>query len=115
LAILLGGFALDGCRSRHSPQDTYDELRQKTRRGELDAALREADQAYREYSGKNAEWAWRFRVQKAHILVLRGSTNAAIELLTENLPASLASSDVAVRRHMVLGLAHDFSQQFDQA
>ncbi len=115
MAILLGGFALDGCRSRHSPQDTYDELREKTRRGELDAALREADQAYREYSGKNAEWAWRFRVQKAHILVLRGSTNAAIELLTENLPASLASSDVAVRRHMVLGLAHDFSQQFDQA
>src|SRR5260370_27451900 len=115
LGILLCGFALAGCRSTRSPQDTYNELRQRTRRGELDAALREADQAYREYFGKSAEWAWRFRVQKAHILVLRGSTNAAIELLTENLPASLASSDIALPPHMILALPPSFSTQFDQA
>lgn len=86
-----------------------------TRRGQLDAALRESDQAFRQYSGKSMEWAWRFRVQKAHILLLRGSVKAAIELLDECLPSSLATSDVAVRQKMILGLAHEFSQQYDQA
>jgi CHAT domain-containing protein len=86
-----------------------------TRRGQLDAALRESDQAVRRYSGKSVEWAWRFRVQKAHVLLLRGSVKAAIELLNEGLPSSLATSDVAVRQKMILGLAHEFSQQYDQA
>jgi CHAT domain-containing protein len=54
-------------------------------------------------------------VQKAHILVLRGSTKAALELLSEDLPSSLATSDIAVRQKLVVGLAHEFSQQFDVA
>jgi CHAT domain-containing protein len=85
------------------------------RRGELDAALRDSDEAYHRYYGKSTEWAWRFRVLKAHTLVLRGSTRAAIDLLGENLPSSLATSDIAVRQKLVMGLAHEFSQQFDVA
>jgi CHAT domain-containing protein len=81
----------------------------------LDAALAQADRAYAEWSSRNVDWGWRFRVQKAHILVLKGSANAAIQLLREDLPPTLATSEVAVRRSWVLGLAHDFSQQFDDA
>jgi CHAT domain-containing protein len=93
----------------------YAEIQRKTRFGELDAALAQADRAYREWSSRDVEWAWRFRVEKAHILVLKGGASAAIQLLSENVPSFLATSDVAARRSLVLGLAHDFSQQFDQA
>jgi tetratricopeptide (TPR) repeat protein len=93
----------------------YAQVLRKTRFGQTDAALAQADRAYSEWSTRNVEWAWRFRVEKAHILVLKGSANAAIQLLSEDIPSVLATSDVAVRRCWVLGLAHDFTQQFEQA
>jgi len=84
--------------------------------GEYDIALQEADRAYQEYSrANNIEWAWRFRVLKAQVLVQRGSLSESLELLNEDLPASLRNSDVAVRRRMEQGLAHDFSHQYDKA
>ena len=90
-------------------------MREEARRGELDAALADADRAFQGYAKTDIEWAWRFRVQKAHILVLRGSLNDALQLLNDALPPSLDRSDTAVRRRMVQGLAHDFSQQFNEA
>jgi CHAT domain-containing protein/Tfp pilus assembly protein PilF len=81
----------------------------------LDPALNEADQAYRKYSKKNAELAWRFRVLKAQILVLRGSNEEALSLLSEDLPPQLANTEVAVRRKMVQGLACDYSQRYASA
>ncbi|MGH9756749.1 MAG: hypothetical protein ACRD4M_03360, partial [Candidatus Acidiferrales bacterium] len=90
-------------------------MRQKSQRGDLDGALREADQAAREYSSGNTEWSWRFRVLKAQILVLRGSPQDALILLKDPLPDSLHTTDVAVRQQMVLGLSHDFLQQYDEA
>ncbi len=91
-------------------------VRDEMRRGEFDAALRDVDRAYREYTKRNDSlWGWRFRVQKAHVLVVRGSFNDALHLIQEEPPALLARSDVPVRRKMVQGIAYDFSQQFDEA
>jgi CHAT domain-containing protein len=84
--------------------------------GNYDLALQEVDRAYQKYSRTNkVEWAWRFRVLKAQILLQRGALSESLHLLDETLPAALRFSDVAVRRRMVQGLAHDFSQQFDKA
>ena len=77
--------------------------------------MAQSDRGCREWSSRNEEWGWLFRVEKAHILVLKGSASAAIQLLSENLPSALSTSEVAVRRSLVLGLAHDFSQQFGDA
>jgi CHAT domain-containing protein/Tfp pilus assembly protein PilF len=81
----------------------------------LDPALNEADEAYRKYSKKNIDLAWRFRVLKAQILVLRGSNEEALALLSEDLPQPLANTEVAVRRKMVQGLACDYSEQYASA
>lgn len=81
----------------------------------MDAALEDAEQAFHEYSGKDTEWAWQFRVLDAHVLVLRGSNSEALRLLEEDLPAPLRFSEAAVRRRMVQGLAHDFTQQYSKA
>lgn len=90
-------------------------MREEARRGDLDAALKDVQQAFREYSSRDAGWAWQFRVLNAHVLVLRGSNSEALKLLDEELPVSLRLSEVAVRRRMVQGLAHDFSQEYDKA
>jgi CHAT domain-containing protein len=84
-------------------------------RGDLDAAMAEVDGAYREFAPKSEEWGWRFRVQKAHIYVFRGEYRNALALLQEDLPSSLTSTDVAVRKNIVEGIAYRIAQQFDKS
>jgi CHAT domain-containing protein len=107
--------AAGGCRSAPAPSQTYANIIQKTQSGDLEAALRVADEAGRKYENNNVEWAWRFRVLKAQILVMRGSYNDSLALLTENVPIAFAHTDLAARRKMVQGLANDYSEHFDQA
>lgn len=97
------------------PETIFKELQQATQRGELDAALQQANQAYEHYAKRDTYWAWRFRVFKAHILVLRGSSKDALLLLNEDLPPQLSTTDVAVNQKMVQGLANEYSGNFSEA
>jgi CHAT domain-containing protein len=90
-------------------------VREEAKRGDLDAALRDAERAFQQYFHKDDGWAWRFRVLNAHILVLRGSNSEALELLKADLPAALATSETAVRKKFVSGMANDALQNFDAA
>jgi CHAT domain-containing protein len=85
------------------------------RHGDLDAALRDADLAYQSYAKAGSDWAWRFRIQKAHILVLRGSFKDALELITQEPPISVVRSDAGVERKIVQGLAHIYLEEFADA
>lgn len=71
--------------------------------------------AYREYDSKDANSAWRFRVLKAHILLLQGSYAQSLQLLDSDVPASLTHTEISARRTMVRGLDYTFLQQFDVA
>src|SRR2546429_280005 len=115
LVILIGLVQNSGCSSRRSREAVLEAIRDGQRRGNLDAALRDADRQYRKVEGHDSEWAWRFRIEKAHILVFQGAYNDALELLTEDLPDFLANSDVAVRRKIVQAIAHDAQQKYDDA
>jgi len=112
---LIGLVQNSGCSSRRSREAVLEAIRDEQRRGNLDAALHDADRQYRKYEGHDSEWAWRFRIEKAHILVFQGAYNNALELLTEDLPDFLANSDVAVRRKIVQAIAHDALQKYDDA
>lgn len=101
-----------GCRHASSPDASLLQIREEVRRGQLDVALREVDAAYAKYR-TNGEWGARLLVQKAHILVLRGSYSEALQLLNDSLPASLQSSDTEVQRKMLVGLAHSYLQEFE--
>jgi CHAT domain-containing protein/Tfp pilus assembly protein PilF len=105
---------LGGCHSA-PPEVSYGEIQQKKQRGDLNAALQQADHLYREYAGKNVEWAWRFRVIKAEILVRRGSISDALLLVDDDVPPSLATTDIPIRRRIVRGLAAQSSQRFGDA
>jgi len=85
------------------------------RQGKLDAALQHANTASAKYGARDPQWAARFRVQQAHILLIRGSYSEALRLLDEPLPPVLLRTDTEVERKMVQGLAFDDLQQFDAA
>ena len=90
-------------------------VRQEIRLGQLDLALQNSGRAYEQYARTDPTWAWQFRVQKAHVLVLRGYYRDALGLLRETVPDSLAHSEVALRRKLIQGIAHDYSQEFELA
>ena len=108
-------FAGAGCRRDAPPDSLFLQIREEARLGKLDDALRDVDAAYVKHQSGNPQWAWRFRVQKAHLLLFRGSFAESLQLLAEDVPASLAHSDVAVRRRMVRGLDYAFMQRTDDA
>ena len=71
--------------------------------------------AYDRYKTKDSYWALAFRVQKAHILSLRGSVHDSLQLLSaEPLPA-FSRSEPAVRRKLVQGLDYTVSQRYAEA
>jgi CHAT domain-containing protein len=60
-------------------------------------------------------WSWRFRIQKALILASQSAPVDALSLLKGDLPPPLATSDIAVRKQMVEGMAYRISQDFSKA
>jgi len=115
LAVFLIPLLSCGCKRAASPDARYFQIGEEARRGKLDAALRDSEAAYSEYQSRNPEWAWRFRVQTAHILVLRGSYAEALKLLDNALPLPLVNSETAIRRKMVQGMALEYSQRYEEA
>jgi len=106
---------VSGCAKRQPPDVVFADVRQKMQHGDLDRALQDVDAAYREYSGKNAEWACNFRILKAQVLIHRGAISEAQQLLDEDIPTTLVTSEAATRRKMVQGIVHDLDQQYDAA
>jgi CHAT domain-containing protein len=87
------------------PAQAFQDAQVQFQQGDLIGAFQKSDAAYEELSDRNPEWAWRFRVLAAEILVWRGLSKDALQLLDPPLPAELAAGDIAVRREIVLGLA----------
>src|SRR6266852_3568493 len=70
-----------------SPQTVYEAARLKFQHGELIEAQADAEHAYDRYAQQSPEWASRFRVLRAEILLWRGMSNAALSLTSAELPA----------------------------
>jgi CHAT domain-containing protein len=85
------------------------------RKGQLDAAQQGVEEALSKYRTTDSLWAARFTVQKAHILMLRGTYAEALQLTSNLLPAALQRTDTEVQRKMVEALAFNYLQQFKSA
>ena len=97
-----------------SPQAFHDQIELSFEHGDLNAAASDADRALLQYRA-NPEWLWRFRILKARVLVYQSASQEALTILQENLPSSLASTDIAVRRNMVQGMAYRVGQDFNRS
>ena len=67
------------------------------------------------FPSKEIEWHWRFLILKAEILDVQGMEREALGILQEDLPPSLATSDVEVRRKLTQGVASADIRQLDDA
>ncbi len=114
LSVFLS-LSTSGCIARHLQESAYLAIEEEVQRGQLERALHDAHAANQKYTQSRPETAWRFRVLEAHILLLRGSYQDSIRLLTGDLPPSLARSEVAIRRELVRGLDHTYLQQLNEA
>jgi CHAT domain-containing protein len=83
--------------------------------GDLNGALADVNRASQKYGHISPEWDWRFRILKAEILVSRSAPLEALAVLQGDLPPSLASTDIAVRRALYQGTAYRYLQQSAQA
>ena len=79
------------------------------------SAGKAADENYHRLESKDPESAAKFRVLEGEILVWRGLSQDALSVLRPDLPSSMQTDAIAVRRYTALGLAHCFLQQFDAA
>jgi tetratricopeptide (TPR) repeat protein len=61
------------------------------------------------------EWDWRFRILRARILLSQSQPKDALALLKDDLPPSLLSSDLAIRRTLYQGTSYRYLQQTNQA
>jgi CHAT domain-containing protein/Tfp pilus assembly protein PilF len=96
------------------PEALYREGRLAIERGELEAAEKDATAGYQLSRHLSTEWAWRFRVLRAEILVWRGMSKDALPLISESPPDNI-SNETAIRRGVVLGLADSYLQRFEDA
>src|SRR5258708_1592475 len=87
----------------------------KLKRGDLNDALTQADAGLRNFSSPDTEWHWRFTVLKGEILARQRRKKESLELLAQDLPPSLASSDVAVWRKLAQGLSNGLSGEFSES
>ncbi|HYT20380.1 MAG TPA: CHAT domain-containing protein [Candidatus Polarisedimenticolia bacterium] len=113
--LALGLIFVSGCRCTSDPQTLYDRTALSIRRGDLKTAAIYVDQALARRCGMDISWSWRFRIQKALILASQSAPGDALSLLKGDLPPPLATSDVAVRKQMVEGMAYRISQDFGKA
>lgn len=104
-----------GFKFERDPQAVYDQIFDKIVHGDLKSAVTEADQAYQLFQSKSPEWAWRFRILEAQALVTQSRGQEALSVLQGDLPPSLASSDVAVRKPLFEGAAYRITQDFPAA
>ena len=84
-------------------------------RGDLEKAKTGADRAYLHFSGRDPQWAWKFRLLEAEVMGWQGINNDVLQLLDPDLPASLSHGDLGVRRHMFRALALARLGRFQEA
>jgi CHAT domain-containing protein len=71
--------------------------------------------ALNQFGARNVEWLWRFRILKARILASQSDSSNALTVLSGDLPAPLANTDIAVQKLVLEGAAYRIAQDFDRS
>jgi CHAT domain-containing protein len=93
------------CSRLPDPQRVFDHARDTYFHGDLGVARDEADAAYQRFSSRDVEWAWRFRLLEADILLDQALSSLAVSLVDHPLPKQLKDTDIAVDQMTVKGSA----------
>jgi CHAT domain-containing protein len=75
--------------------------------------LKDIERERRRHGASGPEWVWNLRVLEAHVYIYRRQYKKTLELLSEPFPASLETTEIAVRKKIYEGVAHRLAQQYD--
>jgi CHAT domain-containing protein len=96
------------------PQVEYENAKCLFQHGQLEKSQREAERGYAQNQANNPEWAAKFQLLKAEILLRRGMSDDALRLLRAVRPSSDSPQD-AIRMLTIEAVAFAHQQQLDLA
>jgi CHAT domain-containing protein len=105
---------LAACTQRHNPQAAFEHAFHTFQSGDMIGANREAEQGYKEFRGLNSEWAWKFTILRARVLIRRGEYAEGLRVLNSE-PSSLPSEEMAVKKDWLEGAALTSMRRFEEA
>jgi CHAT domain-containing protein len=112
LAGVLFALAGSGCHesTTSDPGALFQSIYSDYLHGSLDVAQTRADEALRLFraggSGSDPVWEMKFRLLDAEILLRQSHTKEALALLTTDGESFPTEGDLAIKRNLLLGLAH---------
>jgi CHAT domain-containing protein len=116
VALLTAG-PLAGCRSpaKADPATAWQNIRSDYVHGNLLVAQQDAEQARKDFAASSADWAMKFRLLEAEILIDQGRRPEVIALLDSPGVSYPTMGDAAIKRDLLNGLAHAKLGQAQQA
>ena len=96
------------------PQVEYENAKRLFQHGQLEKSQREAERGYAQNQTSNPEWAAKFQLLEAEVLLRRGMSDDALRLLHADLPSPDSPPD-AIRKLTIEAVALARQQQLNLA
>ena len=103
-----------GCAVHDDPGHLLAHATRTFQRGDFQSAAEEAGKGYRDFRGKNSEWAWEFLVLEADALQWQGRTRDVQELLAAE-KSQPPPGELTVQKYRLEAVAHSVGGNFGQA
>ena len=104
-----------GCSRHETPQALFQHAQQALRRGDLVRAQVEAESGLKRYLVSSPEWARRFRILDAEVVLVRGNDYQQVLGILYAEPDSHESIDSIIKVFALKGVALARLQKFDEA
>jgi CHAT domain-containing protein len=98
-----------------NPQTSFHDAQQALQRGDLVRAQDEAEDGSRRYLATSPEWARKFRILDAEVVLVRGNDYRQVLSLLDAEPDSQAARDSVIKVFALKGVALARLQEFDKA
>jgi tetratricopeptide (TPR) repeat protein len=99
---------------QRTPEAVYAGIEKEFLSGELAEAHRDSEEAYRRFESNRPDWAARFRLELAQVLIYQGESRDALNLLQESLPRNSAIES-EVNQKIFRSIAEANLGKFDDA
>ena len=103
------------CQKPESPQLSYEQIRRQFIHGDLVNSQAEAERSYKKYLSSEPNWAWRFRLLQAEILLWRGMYPQALDLLQSPPAKAEPGAHEQIIRYAIRGTALARTHRFAEA
>ncbi len=100
--------ALSGCQpdAVTHPEIVYDKVEKLIIHGNLEEAHKKAQTASAQLFPVSPEWAWKFRLMDARVLLREGRNDEVLSMLSAAPPSNLAGGDIALARIVLQAWAY---------